>query len=151
MEMKLYERLRLDIGGKALFEPEAWAGGWVSGYLDMTKYEKVLFVVIGGGASNAAAELQIFVLQDIDNIGADPKVVPGKVVPTVTAGASPGDRDNLWLIHVEVEEMDVNNGFSHIALAFLVSGAYTWQLAAIAIRSERDYLPHDGTCTLLVD
>lgn len=150
MEMKLYEELRVDIGGVALFEPQTYAAGAnTSGWLGVHAYEKVLFVVAIGEANDAAATLDIEVLEATDNAGAGSQNL--KSATLITAGAGFATLDQLVLIHVEMSEMSVNTLYSHLALQFTVSAGDTWMVSAICIREEREWLLHPGTATEIVD
>ena len=150
MEMKLYEELRVDIGGVALFEPEVWnAGANTSGWLGVHAYEKVMFVVAIGEANDAQATLDIEVLEATSNGGANSQNL--KSATLITAGATFASLDQLVLIHVEMPEMTINSGYSHLALQFTISTADTWMVSAICIREEREWLLHPGTQTQLVD
>lgn len=150
MEMKLYEELRVDIGGVALFEPQVRvAGASTSGWLGVRDYEKVMFVAIIGEANDAAATLNIQVLEATSAAGAGAQVL--KTATLITAGAGFATLDQLVLLHVEMPEMTVNTGYSHLALRFTVSALDTWQFAAICIRNEREWLPTPGTATEIVD
>jgi len=150
MEMKLYEKLRCDIGGVALFEPEVWgAGVHTSGWLGIAPYDKVMFVVAIGAANDAAATLNIQVVEATSAGGAGAQVL--KTATLITAGAGFATLDQLVLVHVEIPEMTVNTGYSHLALRFTISALDTWLVSAICIREEREWEPVPGTATEIVD
>lgn len=150
MEMKLYEKLRCDIGGVALFEPQVrGAGASTSGWLGIAPYDKVMFVAIIGEANDAAATLNIQVMEATSGGGAGAQVL--KTATLITAGAGFATLDQLVLLHVEIPEMTVNTGYSHLALRFTVSALDTWMFAAICIREEREYEPVPGAATEIVD
>ena len=149
MEMKLYEELRVDIGGVALFEPQAWTVTQTSGWLGIHAYEKVLFVVAIGEANDAAATLDIQVLEATSQAGAGAQIL--KAAVQIVAGGTFASLDQLVLIHVEIPEMTVNSGYSHLALRLIVSAQDTWMVSAICIREEREWLLHPGTQTQLID
>jgi len=148
MEMKLYEELRCDIGGVALFEPQAWTVTQTSGWLGVHAYEKVMFVVPIGEANDADATLDIQVLEATSDAGAGAQVL--KSADQIVAGLTFASLDQLVLIHVEIPEMTVNSGFTHLALRLIVSDQDTWMVSAICIREEREWLPHPGTAAVLV-
>ena len=153
MEMKLYEELRCDIGGVALFEPQTrgtpGAAVNTSAWLGVAAYEKVMFVAIIGEANDAQATLNIQVLEATSQGGAGAQVL--KTATLITADAGFATLDQLVLIHVEMPEMTVNTGYSHLALRFTISPLDTWMFAAICIREEREWLPTPGGATEIVD
>lgn len=150
MEMKLYEKLRCDIGGVALFEPEVWAAGAnTSGWLGVAPYSKVMFVVTIGAANDAAATLNIQAVEATSNAGAGAQAL--KTATLITAGAGFATLDQLVLVHVEMPEMTVNTGYSHLALRFTISAGDTWLVSGIAIREHREYEPVPGQATEIVD
>lgn len=150
MEMKLYEELRVDIGGVALFEPEVYAAGvHTGGWLGVHAYEKVLFIIPLGSANDANATIDISVMEAQDNLGTNAQVL--KSGTTITAGAGFATYDGLVLAHVEMPEMSTNSGYTHITLRFTISADDTWAVCVIPVREEREWYPHPGTYTQLID
>jgi len=150
MEMKLYEELRCDIGGVALFEPEVYtAATYTGGWLGVHAYEKMMFLVVLGSANDADATIDIDVMEATSAAGAGAQVL--KSGTTITAGADFAIYDGLVLAHVEIPEMSVNTGYTHLTLRFTISTGDTWAVCVIPIREEREWLLHPGTWTQLID
>ena len=153
MERKLYEGHRFDIGGEPVITPRnAAAGTTSSGWLGMTMYDRAEFLLIGGVANDAAATLDAAVYQATSAAGANAKalVTQGGVtvaITQVTAGAGFATRSDFWILHVMTEEMDINNGFSHLQLRVTVSAGDTWYIGALCHRETREYeqVPYAAT------
>ena len=153
MERKLYEANRFDIAGEPAITPRnAAAGTTSSGWFGMTMYDRAEFILIGGAANDAGATIDAVVRQATSNAGAGAKalITQGLVtvaITQVTAGAGFATRSDLWILHVCVEEMDINAGFSHLQLQVTVSTADTWYIGALCHRETREYeaVPYAAT------
>lgn len=153
MNRKLYEQHRFDSDVSACyFEPQLVAGGAepAGAWLGMANYDKAMFVILGGDCINIGDQLDVSVNQATDNAGAGTTPVVGKAIATVTSLAT--DQDDLWLIHLDVSELDVDNGFAFIQLAITVSAADSWYLGVVCHRQSRVFEPVPVTnVTELVD
>lgn len=133
------------------------AGTTVTTTIDMSGYGRALFVVLGGAANDAAAQLTLSVLQctTANDVGGDAKALAGKrlakAIATVTSGAGFATLNQLWLIEVRAEEMDVNNGFAFLELQTIVSIGDTWLLAAVALRESAAYEPVDNALVTTIE
>jgi hypothetical protein len=153
VERKLYEANRFDIAGEPALTPRNAAAGTTStGWFGMTQYDRAEFLLIGGVANDAAATLDAAVWQATSAAGANAKalVTPKGVtvaITQVTAGAGFATRSDFWILHVMVDEMDVNNGFSHLQLRVTVSAQDTWYIGALCHRETRDWedVPYAAT------
>jgi len=79
------------------------------------------------------------VYQATSNAGAGAKVIAGKAITTYTSLAT--DEDNLWYIHVDVSELDVDLYFAYIQLQITVSQGDSVYLAALCERESRVFEP----------
>lgn len=143
----------LTAAGSPYYTPTVDMGAGVAG--DLTGvYEKCLFDILGGAADMQDTTLAIRVLQSdtaqpLQAIAVNAKVLAGAAGAKFISDSALGDysyggyyyykMNRKWLIEVDVEEMDVNNGFRYLQLEFTVAtgggGAGEWLLAAEAIRS----------------
>jgi len=141
MERKLYEQNRFDTDSIAcLIEPQILAAGTTSSiWLGVHSYDRLMFIIQGGAANDATATLDALVRQATSAAGAGAKVITGKAITQVTAGAGFATLNDLWYIHVEPLELDVNGGFSHVQLQVIVSQDDTWYISAVCQRETREY------------
>lgn len=154
MERKLYELNRFDTDTQAsLIEPQALAAGTTNSiWLGMANYNKAIFVIQGGAANDAAATLDVLVREAQDNVGGGAQAITGKAITQVVADVGFATLNDLWLIHVETPEMDVNNVYTHLQLQVIVSTDDTWEISAICMRQTRRYEPAPTTqVTELID
>lgn len=151
MEQKLYEKNRFDIGGVAALKPQILAAGvTTTGWFGIAAYDKLMAIILGGVANDADATLDVSINQATDNAGTGSKAVPNKAITQVTAGAGFATRSDLWQIHLEVAQLDVNAGFGFIQISFTVSAQDTWYVAAVLQREEREYMPVPYAATEIV-
>lgn len=154
MERKLYELNRLDTDTvPCLVEPQVLAAGVTStAWLGMLYYDRIMFLIAGGAANDAAATLDVQVNQATSNAGAGSKVIAGKAIATVTAGAGFATLDQLFLIHVDISELDVDGYYAYVNLDITVSTADTWTIAVLPLREHRvfEVVPR-GNVTQLID
>jgi hypothetical protein len=151
MEQKLYEKNRFDIGGDPAIAPQNLAAGTTtSGWFGMYAYDKIMAICLGGAANDANATIDISINQAMDNAGTGSKAVTGKAITQVTAGAGFATRTDLWLIHLEVAQLDVNAGFGFIQISVTVSAGDTWYFGAVLQREEREYMPVPYAATEIV-
>lgn len=156
----LYEQLRIDGDAVAsiLAPQNLTAGVTPTPTVDMSTYRRVLFVLRGGAANDAAATLDCVVHQctQANDGGGDAKILAGKrgtkAIAQVTAGGGFAALGDVWVLEVRAEEMDVNNAFGFLLLSITVSAADTWYLSAGSIRDVRAYEPVPTTnVTEIVD
>jgi hypothetical protein len=146
--------------GPCLLAPQTVAAGgpYYTCTIDMRGYEKALFCILGGAAGDRDATLVVEVLQ-----ATAPAVVAGTIATggkSITGtGHATGkyisesplgnysyggwyyyNANRKWLIEVDVEEMDVDNGFRYLQVTYTVAGG-TWLLAMEAERSLASYEP----------
>jgi hypothetical protein len=141
VERKLYEQNRFDSDVTACyFEPQLVAGGAepAGAWLGMANYDKAMFIIQGGNWTNIGDQLDAVVMQATDNAGAGSKVV-GKAITTYTSLAT--NEDNIWFIHINVSELDVDNSFAFIQLVLTVSAGDSVYLSAVCQRQSRVFEP----------
>jgi len=143
MQRKLYEQNRFDTDSQAcLLEPSIIGGPIILiPRLSLRYYERAMFIIQGGAANDAAATLNIRALQSDTGLGGNEKVIAGKAITQVTAGVGFADRNDLWCIHIEVPELDVNNQFRWVTVEITVSQGDTWLLSVVCQRETRGYEP----------
>jgi len=141
MERALYELNRFDNDITACyFEPQNMAAGANAGaWLGMANYDRAMFIILGGDCANIGDQLDASVNQATDNAGAGSKAVAGKAITTVTSVAT--NQDDLWFIHLDVSELDVDGGYAFIQLVITVSAGDTWYIGAVCQRESRVFEP----------
>lgn len=153
-EEKLYELNRFDTDTFACLVKPQTLGAGVYGtiWLGLGAYDKVMFIIQGGVANDAAATLDALVNQATDNAGAGSKPIAGKAITQVVAGAGFATLNQLFYIHVDIEELDVDNGFAFAQLYLTVSTGDTWNIAVLCQRQHRVFEPVAVTyVTQLID
>jgi len=138
-ERKLYEQNRLDVniaGAPCYFEPQLVTAGAepVGSWLDLANYDKVMFVILGGDCANIGDTFDALVNEATDNAGAGAKPIVGKAISTRTSTAT--DQNDMWFIHVDISELDVDNYYAFVQLEIDVSQGDTWYIAAFCLREQ---------------
>ena len=104
----------------ATIDPDAYtAATTVSDYADMGQFESVMFIVsVGTMASTATLDAVVQQATDASGTGAK-NLTSSKAITQLTEAG--GDSDKQVIINVRAEDLDLSNGFSHVALS--VTGA----------------------------
>lgn len=142
MERALYELNRFDTDATACyFEPQLVAAGAepVGAWLGMANYDRIMFIVMAGNWTNIGDTLDAGVMQATSNAGAGTKAVAGKAITTYTSTAT--DENNIWYIHVDISELDVDLYYAYVQLYVTVSANDSVYLAAICHRESRVFEP----------
>ena len=142
MERVLYELDRFDNDVTATyFEPQLVAAGAepTGAWLSMLYYDRAMFMLMAGDWTNIGDQLDAQVYQATSNAGAGAKVIAGKAITTYTSLAT--DEDNLWYIHIDVSELDVDLYFAYIQLQITVSANDSVYIAALCERESRVFEP----------
>jgi len=141
MERALYELNRFDNDITACyFEPQNMAAGANAGaWLGMANYDRAMFIIQGGDCKNIGDQLDAAVMQATDNAGGGVKAVAGKAITTRTSTAT--NQNDLWFIHVDVSELDVDGGYAFIQLVITVSATDTWYISVVCQRESRVFEP----------
>lgn len=100
-------------------EPDAYSAGLqVSAGLDVSKFNRVM-AIIETGTLGASATLDAKLQQCQDSGGTGLKDITGAAITQLTQAG--GDSDKYAIIEVNVDQLDVENGFDHVLLS--ITGA----------------------------
>lgn len=98
------------------------AGDHVSDWVDMSKFERILAIAKWGTlGSNATFDAKLEQAQNSGGTGA--KDISGKAITQIDQSDSPDPSDGQALINCRADELDVNNGFTHVRLSITVATA----------------------------
>jgi hypothetical protein len=120
----------------AVIDPDAYAPSTVtSGWVALSTFEAIMATVMVGtfGTGHTVdAKLE----QATDSGGTAAKDVTGKAITQLTEAASPAQDDSQAIIELRSEELDVDNGFTHVRLSVTIGdtnspAANTTDLGAI--------------------
>lgn len=103
------------------------AGTVSSGWVSMAKFERIMAVIqtgVLGTAATVAAKLE----QAQDSSGAGAKDVSGKAITTIVKAS--GDNKQA-IINMAGEDIDANDGFTHVRLSMTVAEAASVASAVI--------------------
>lgn len=104
------------------------ANTYVSDWVDMSKFEQVLAVILLGAiATNGTFNAKL--RQATSNAGANAKDISGKAVTELTEAGTDGNKQVLVQCHGD--ELDVAAGFSFVALSVTTATAATIAGAAL--------------------
>lgn len=97
------------------------AGTVTTAWVDASKHERFLAVIMAGAlGTNGALDAKIE--QATSSTGAGVKDVTGKAI-TQLSQAGVDDSDRQALINLNADELDIDNGFTHIRLSMTVATA----------------------------
>jgi hypothetical protein len=96
------------------------AGALSTGWVDMRKWFNLL-ALIQAGALGASATLDAKIQQATDSSGTGAKDVTGLAITQLTKAGS--DDNKQAAINVRQEDLDGNNGFTHVRLTITVATA----------------------------
>jgi hypothetical protein len=103
-------------------DPDAYSTGTqTTGWIDMADFEAVMAIVMAGTLGSSAT-LDAKLEQATDSSGTSAKDVSGKSITQLTK-ASPDESDQQAVINMRREELDVQNGFTHVRLSLTVGTA----------------------------
>lgn len=103
-------------------DPDAYAASTVAtGWISMAKWDRLLAVVQAGDlGTNATLDAKL--RQATDGAGTGAKDITGKAITQMTQAGT--DKSNKQaLINLRAEELDVNNGFTHVQLSMTIATA----------------------------
>jgi hypothetical protein len=122
-------------------------GTVVTGWLDVSKFDKIL-AVIDAGVLGASATLDAKIQQATSSGGAGAKDITGKSITQLTKA---GGDDNKWaLINLAAEELDVAGGFKYIQLSLTVGTAASL-VSALVLGFDARYAPGSDYDAAAVD
>lgn len=120
----------------ACIDPDAYAtGAQTSDWIDMSKQERVLFIV-QAGTLGSSATLDFKVQQSAAANGANPADITGKAITQLTEAGTDSDKQAL----VEVRASELTDGYRYIAGVMTV-GAATSDAGMVAIAGNPVYGP----------
>ena len=96
------------------------AAAHTSDYVDMSKFERVMAVVMAGTLGSSAT-FDAKLVQATDSSGTSSKDITGKSITQLTEAGT--DSDKQAIINCMAQELDVDNGFTHVALTITVGTA----------------------------
>ena len=104
----------------ATIDPDAYAADtYVSDYVDMRNFHAAMAVVMAG-TLGASATLDAKLVQATDASGTGAKDISGKAITQLVKAT---DDDKQAVINLRAEELDVDGGFTHVALSMTVGTA----------------------------
>lgn len=105
----------------ATIDPDAYtAGTYVSDYVDVSKFRRLMAVVMAGDlGTNATLDAKL--RQATDASGTGVKDISGKAITQLTQAGS--DSDKQAVINLDQSELDIANGFAFVCLSMTVATA----------------------------
>jgi hypothetical protein len=131
-----------------VIDPDAYAAGTVTtGWIAMSKFEKLMAVVMAGElGTNATLDAKL--QQATDSSGTGAKDITGKAVTQLTQAGT--DSDKQAVINLTADELDVSNGFDYVRLSMTVATA-TSDAGAIVLGFDARYAPASDNDASSVD
>jgi len=132
----------------AAIDPDAYAANtYLSGWVPMSKFESIMAVVMAGTLGSTGT-LDAKLRQATDATGTGAKDIGGKAITQMTeAGA---DSDKQAIINCRADELDVNNGFTHVALSMTIATA-TSDAGGVVLGLDPRYGPASDNDAATVD
>lgn len=124
-----------------VIDPDANAAGTLTtGWISMAKYGALLAVIMAGDLGvSATIDAKLQQAQDASGTGA--KDITGKAITQLTQAGT--DKSNKQaMINVRAEELDRNNGFTHVRLS-MVTATATSDSGALVLGLDSRYGPPD--------
>lgn len=132
----------------ATIDPDAYtAAAYVSDYVNMADYERIMAVVMAGTLGTSAT-LDAKLVQATDSSGTGVKDVTGKAITQMTQAGT--DSDKQAVINCRREDLDYNNGFEFVALSITI-GTATSDAGGVVLGVDARYGPASGNDLASVD
>lgn len=96
------------------------AATYTTGWINMGLFEAIQAIILAG-ALGTSATLDAKLQQATDASGTGVKDITGKAITQLTEAGT--DSDKQAIINCHSDELDVNNGFSHVRLSMTVATA----------------------------
>jgi len=103
--------------GPGFFPANYAAGVYQSAWVNMANNQRAVFV-LGTGVMSAGATVDVQLWQATDATGANAAVILGKAITPLTQAG--GDGNDSVAIELRTEEMNVSDGYNHIAAEITV-------------------------------
>lgn len=121
-----------------VIDPDAYAAGpYSTGWISMVTY-RALLAIIQVGTITADGTVDAKLEQATDATGTGAKDIPGKSITQLTEAGT--DSDKQAVIEVWDDELDINNGFTHVRLTVTVAVAPS-DMSAIVLGLGARYQP----------
>lgn len=126
----------------ATIDPDAYtAAAYTSDYVSMADFESIMAVVMAGTlGTNATVDAKL--VQATDASGTGVKDISGKAITQITQ-AGTDQSDTQAVVGCRAEDLDVDNGFTHVAVVVTV-GTATSDAGAIVLGANPRYAPASG-------
>ena len=122
----------------AVIDPDQNGAGTINtGWLDAGDVDSFLAMIMAG-TMETGSTIDAKFEQAKDSSGTDAKDVDGKAITQLTEAG--GDSDKQALINCMIDDLDVENGFSHVRLSLTVAAAAS-DSAAFVIGLDARYQP----------
>lgn len=104
-----------------VIDPDAnTAAAYTSDYADMSQFESVMAIILAGTmASTSTVDAKL--VQATDSSGTGVKDITGKAITQLTEAGT--DSDKQAIINAYADDLDVANGFTHVAIVMTVATA----------------------------
>lgn len=110
-----------DVAVLGAIDPDAYAAGTVTtGWIDMSKWERAMAIVMAG-TLGASATLDAKIEQASDGSGTGAKDITGLAIAQLTQAGT--DSDKQAIINIHKSDLDLANEFTHIRLSMTVATA----------------------------
>lgn len=119
----------------------------VSDYCDMSKFGRVMAILLAGTLGSSAT-LNAKLVQATDASGTSVKDITGKAITELTEAGT--DSDKQAIINCMAEELDVEGGFTHVALSVTVAVA-TSDIGAVVLGFDARHEPASDNDLASVD
>lgn len=123
----------------ATIDPDVYtAAAYTSDYVSMADFEAIMAVVMAGAlGTNATVDAKL--VQATDAAGTGSKDISGKSITQITQ-AGTDQSDTQAVINCRAEELDTDNGFTHVAVTVTV-GTATSDAGAIVLGVNSRFAP----------
>lgn len=119
-----------------VIDPDAnAAGALTSDYCDLGEFGSAMAVILAG-AFGSSGTLAAKLVQATDSSGTGVKDITGKAITTLTDAGS--DSDKQAIINVFPDDLDLDNGFNHVAIV-LTTAVATGDSAAVLFGCDPRY------------
>ena len=120
------------------------AATYTTGWINMGLFEAIQAIILAG-ALGTSATLDAKLQQATDASGTGVKDITGKAITQLTEAGT--DSDKQAIINCRSDELDVNNGFSHVRLSMTVAVASS-DSAAVVLGHHARYQPATDLATV---
>lgn len=90
------------------------ANTYATGWIDMRDFQKIM-AIVGVGTLGTAAVVNAKLIAAKNGSGGTPTDITGKAITALTQAGT--DADKQAIINLRADELDFNNGFTHVQLS----------------------------------